>query len=189
MAVPVEMDVEDDFEEEQVIDLPSDLLNLLTAAELGDTDLIRQALANLNGSVNEAGEDGDTALHLACLYGHLNCVQILLEAGASVDVKDEDGAIPLHDACAGGYMEIVKVLLTAVQSDEQKLKSLLETTDIDGDTPLHHGARGNHEDVVQVLLSHGASPRPQNAQGKTAAELADEGSNLQKILEAAMGQC
>lgn len=31
---------------------------------------------NLNGSIDEPVEDGDTALHLACLYGHLPCVQV-----------------------------------------------------------------------------------------------------------------
>lgn len=31
---------------------------------------------NLNGSIDEPVEDGDTALHLACLYGYLPCVQV-----------------------------------------------------------------------------------------------------------------
>eukprot|EP00250_Pteridium_aquilinum_P000934 c11118_g1_i1 orf=80-646(+) len=188
MAVPVAMEEgENDFEEEQSLQLPPDLIKLLTASETGNAHDLSQALAELRGSVNQAGEDGDTALHLACLYGHSNCVQILLEAGASIDVKDEDGAIPLHDACAGGYTEIVKVLLTAAQGDEQKIKSLLETTDVDGDTPLHHAARGDHGDVVQLLLSYGASPSLQNVQEKTAAELAED-VGVQKILEAAMCQ-
>ncbi|KAI5063016.1 hypothetical protein GOP47_0021563 [Adiantum capillus-veneris] len=186
MAVPVSIEEEDDdFEEEQTFNRPSDLNNLLTAAELGNAHELSQALGQLSVSVNDAAEDGDTALHLACLYGHTHCVQILLEAGASIDVKDEDGAIPLHDACAGGYVEIVKALLTAAQGDEQKVKRLLETTDIDGDTPLHHAARGNHGVVVEVLLSYGASPSPRNYQGKTAAELADD-ANVQKLLEAAV---
>lgn len=31
---------------------------------------------NLEGSIDEPVEDGDTALHLACLYGKLSCVQV-----------------------------------------------------------------------------------------------------------------
>ena len=31
---------------------------------------------NLTGSIDEPVEDGDTALHLTCLYGHLACVQV-----------------------------------------------------------------------------------------------------------------
>lgn len=31
----------------------------------------------MNGSIDEPVEDGDTALHLACLYGFLPCVQVI----------------------------------------------------------------------------------------------------------------
>jgi len=95
---------------------------------------------NLTGSIDEPVEDGDTALHLTCLYGHLACVQVyylclflhffftpivwtlhellilfdklqlLLERGANIEAKDEDGAIPLHDACAGGSLILKSVL-------------------------------------------------------------------------------
>lgn len=31
---------------------------------------------NFDGNIDEPVEDGDTVLHLACLYGHPNCVQV-----------------------------------------------------------------------------------------------------------------
>jgi ankyrin repeat protein len=37
---------------------------------------LRTAIDNLNGRVDEPLEDNDSALHLACLYGHLPCVQV-----------------------------------------------------------------------------------------------------------------
>ena len=54
-----------------------------------------------------SGPDGDTALHLSCLYGHLECARVLLDAGADADVvNEEDGSTALHDAAAGGYLEV-----------------------------------------------------------------------------------
>lgn len=50
----------------------------------------------------EQGPDNDTALHLAALYGHAECVRLLLEHGATASVPDEDGGLALHDAAAGG---------------------------------------------------------------------------------------
>lgn len=35
-----------------------------------------ECVDNLDGSIDEPVEDGDTALHLTCLYGHLPCVQV-----------------------------------------------------------------------------------------------------------------
>lgn len=52
--------------------------------------------------INTLGPEGDTLLHLACLYAHEECAQVLLEHGADVTVVDEDCSTVLHDAAAGG---------------------------------------------------------------------------------------
>ncbi|KAH7553514.1 hypothetical protein JRO89_XS12G0020800 [Xanthoceras sorbifolium] len=138
---------------------------------------------NLNGSIDEPVEDGDTALHLTCLYGYLSCVQLLLERGANLEAKDEDGAVPLHDACAGGFTEIVQLLINSASAE--CVKRMLETVDAEGDAPIHHAARGEHVDVIRVLLGSGASPVFPNSYGQTPSELADPGSEARRILEAA----
>lgn len=71
----------------------------------------------LHACVPRAGPDGDTALHLACLYGHQACVEQLLAAGCAADVVNaEDGTSALHDAAAGGYLGIVQLLLSKAGS-------------------------------------------------------------------------
>ncbi|KAG2685447.1 hypothetical protein I3843_10G118500 [Carya illinoinensis] len=178
------------FEEEGLIELDSDtpphLRDLAAASQLGDLDALRLALDNLTGSIDEPVEDGDTALHLACLYGHFHCVQLLLERGANLEAKDEDGAIPLHDACAGGFMEIAQLLLNTA-NDTESVKRMLESVDAEGDTPLHHAARGEHVDIVRLLLASGASPAISNTYGKTPSDLADPDTEAKSVLEAAGG--
>ncbi|XP_050896145.1 uncharacterized protein LOC127102863, partial [Lathyrus oleraceus] len=139
---------------------------------------------NLSGSIDEPLEDGDSALHLTCLYGHFGCAQLLLERGADLEAKDEDGAIPLHDACAGGFLEIVQLLLNRA-NDAEHIKRMLESVDSEGDTPLHHAARGEHADVIRLLLSNGASATKENLYGKTPAELPEHGTDARRLLEAA----
>lgn len=163
---------------------PPHLRDLSAAAQLGDLHALRLALDNLTGSIDEPVEDGDTALHLTCLYGHLSCVQLLLERGANIEAKDEDGAIPLHDACAGGYTEIVQLLLNRAHGAEH-IKRMLESVDSEGDTPLHHAARGEHVDVIRLLLSNGASSRKANLYGKTPADLPEQDTDARRLLEAA----
>ncbi|KAK8934862.1 putative E3 ubiquitin-protein ligase XBOS33 [Platanthera zijinensis] len=196
MAVPArrnELDEHDEgdgglFEDEEeawadpYIDVPPHLRPLADAAKSGDVNALRVALDNHVGSIDDPIEDGDSVLHLCCLYGSLSCVRLLLERGANSEVKDEEGAIPLHDACAGGYTEIVEFLINSA-GNSSFVKRTLETTDTEGDTPLHHAARGEHLNVVQLLLSMGASPLVTNISGKTPAELADPGTNARRVLD------
>ncbi|KAK9158654.1 hypothetical protein Scep_005228 [Stephania cephalantha] len=165
-------------------DTPPHLRALAEAAQLGNVEALRDALDNLNGSIDEPLEDGDTALHLTCLYGYLPCVELLLQRGANLETKDEDGAIPLHDACAGGFTQIVQLLINW-PNDSDIVKRMLNTVDAEGDTPLHHAARGEHVDVVQLLLVTGASPTKTNLYGKTPADLADLETEARRVLEAA----
>ncbi|CAN0926187.1 Poly [ADP-ribose] polymerase tankyrase-1 [Linum grandiflorum] len=175
------------FQDGNVVDLdqnlPEPLLSILSAAQSGNAEALTHALDNFDGNIDVPLEDGDTALHLVCLYGHFSCAQILLEKGANVEVKDEDGAIPLHDACAGGYTEIVQLLLSHANSPDS-VKRMLETVDDEGDTPLHHAARGEHKEIVNLLLASGASVTRTNSYGKTPSELAEPGTEVRTILEA-----
>ncbi|KAL2992602.1 hypothetical protein AAZX31_10G056700 [Glycine max] len=157
-------------------------LMLYTSDNLTGTLMLYTA-DNLTGSIDEPVEDGDTALHLTCLYGHLACVQLLLERGANIEANDEDGAIPLHDACAGGFTEIVQLLLSRA-NDAEHIKRMLESVDSEGDTPLHHAARGEHVEVIRLLLSNGASPTKANLYGKAPADLPEQEA-ARRLLEAA----
>ncbi|XP_075110152.1 uncharacterized protein LOC107820678 [Nicotiana tabacum] len=173
-----------EIEVEESNDVPPHLLNLFDAAENGNLDALRNALDNLSGSIDQPLEDGDTALHLTCLYGHLPCVQLLLERGASLEPKDEDGAIPLHDACAGGYTEIAQLLINSAP-DPECVERMLDSVDVEGDTPLHHAARGEHVTVVRLLLASGSCPTRTNINGKTPGELAEPDGEARRILEEA----
>ncbi|PHT36690.1 hypothetical protein CQW23_24390 [Capsicum baccatum] len=175
---------EEEFEFEDPNSVPPHLLNLFDAAENGNLDALRHALDNLTGSIDQPLEDGDTALHLTCLYGHLSCVQLLLERGASLEAKDEDGALPLHDACAGGYTEIAQMLINCAPNPDC-VKRMLESVDVEGDTPLHHAARGEHVNVIRLLLASGACPTKTNIYGKSPGELAAPDTEPQRILEEA----
>ena len=64
-------------------------------------------------NINTPGPDGDSALHIAALYGQLPCVKALLAAGASPHIVNQaDGSTVLHDAVAGGYGEIAELVLS-----------------------------------------------------------------------------
>ncbi|CAH8339458.1 unnamed protein product [Eruca vesicaria subsp. sativa] len=188
MAVPGD-DV-DALSDHSTIDYESDhewvFHDMAAAVKSGDVVALDTAIDNFGGLIDEPLENNDSALHLACLYGHLPCVELLLERGANIEIKDTDDALPLHDACDGaGYLDIVEFLLSRASSPECA-KRMIETMDRAGNTPLHCAASGEHVNVIRFLLSSGASPSIKNFSMETPGDLAEINSDARRILEAAV---
>ena len=153
---------------------------ILEASETGDVSVLAVALPSLSVSVDSTGPDGDTALHLAALYGHAQCVQMLLGAGANVAVRDADGGTPLHDACAGGFEAIVGMLLAA--AGPAGASEVANARDGDDETPLHMAARGGYPGIVRMLLAAGAKADTKSAAGLFPWNYAEDGSELHAML-------
>ncbi len=128
--------------------LEGPLADLLRAAEAGDLGALKAVLDSApDVGASSSGEDGDSPLHLASLYGHLSCVEELLRRGADPTAIDDDGSTPLHDASASGHATIVAALLATGRAD-------VGTRDSDLDTPLHLACNGSHATVAKLLLEH-----------------------------------
>mmetsp|Transcript_60786 Transcript_60786/g.144691 ORF Transcript_60786/g.144691 Transcript_60786/m.144691 type:complete len:184 (-) Transcript_60786:78-629(-) len=155
------MDPEMDLEQQKALMDPQ-VIALHEAIEEGR---VPDALALLPSvPANARGVDGDSALHLACLYGLSPLIAPLIAQGADVNACDESGSTPLHDAAAGGFEDIVRELLAKGAG--------VCVADEDGDTPLHNAANGNHVIVTKLLLEAGGDVTAENGDGNTPAMLA-----------------
>lgn len=144
-----------------------EVAQLMDLAEDGDAEgFLAHLTAVPSLSVAVRNDEGETALHLGCLYGSTEIARICLERGADVNALDEDASTPLCNASAGGFTELVRQLLAAGAD--------LLAADSDGDTPLHHACNGNHADAARLLASAGASTTATNRSGRTAAALTDD---------------
>ena len=157
-------------EEGKHVELAKSLSDVVGRGGEGEEDA--RTMERLREMVNTRNDEDETALHLACLYGHEGCVKLLIGAGADVRVCDEDGATPLHDAAAGGYTKIVRLMLEQLD-DERERRTLVNTKDEDGDTPLHAAARGNHDETCVVLEACGADLDTQNSDGAVPWKLVE----------------
>ncbi|CAN7995829.1 unnamed protein product, partial [Ixodes pacificus] len=97
-------------------------------------------------------EDGRTAVHLACLGGHVALLAGLLATGAAPSGPDASGRHPLHYACEQGDPDLALQLLQAGASPQAR------DTD-NGWVPLHVAAARGHLDLVECAarLLSGAS--------------------------------
>jgi hypothetical protein len=102
---------------------------------------------------------GDSLLHMACRWGHLEVVQFLLEQGMPTRLVDDIGRTPLHDACwtSVPQFSIVERLI-------QEAPELLLVQDHRGHTPLQfirpeHASQWNsflHQHQQLLRPTHGA---------------------------------
>lgn len=94
-------------------------------ATSGDPKGLKEALKAEGVSPDDLDDESHTALHFASGYGELECMKILLDAGANVDITDESGNTALHYAAGYGQVEAVKLLLEKgidkeAKNDEEK---------------------------------------------------------------------
>ncbi|CAD6198096.1 unnamed protein product [Caenorhabditis auriculariae] len=144
---------------------------LTLASYKGNIDIVRYLLETYEASQNvqvkeyDRGEELHTSVMEACMDGHMEVVQLLLDHGAPVNLNTDSFESPLTLACCGGHHELAKLLLDN--------GAYLEATNDENYTPLMEASREGHLNVVEVLLAHGANVNAQTEEtGETALSVA-----------------
>lgn len=119
---------------------------LSSAAESGFAEVASVLLA-AGALLEDADEDGRTALWLAARHSRLAVARLLLQHGADPGIKDVKGVSVLEAAMAGSNEELVLALLG---------KGIADVNDTAG-SPLRDAVRSGKRGVVEALLTHGAS--------------------------------
>ena len=160
---------------------------LCNAAEKGDSAEVRR-LAGEGASVDAKNEDGDPAVVLAAVGGHVDVVEDLLRLGCDPNARDEYGCTALMHAAEGVggapeylYLKTVEVLLKHIGSQiggvVHRKRVMMDAVDDDGMTALMWAALEGEEKVVSLLLKAGAEVNLRATsgeyEGKTALEIVD----------------
>jgi serine/threonine-protein phosphatase 6 regulatory ankyrin repeat subunit B len=95
-----------------------------------------------NVDINQrGGQRNKTPIYYACLKGHTDIVQILLDNNCDI----QGGAI--HGACEGGYKDIVEILI-------KHNVDINQCGGIWNETPMYHACLNGHIDVILILLDN-----------------------------------
>lgn len=105
----------------------------------------------LNDLATALAPTPETPLLAAIGHGHLEVVNLLLQAGATVNPADWNVAVPLVQAVATGNLELVQSLLTAGANPNQ-MDFTCEAS------PLGMAIAQQRPDLAKLLLKHGANP-------------------------------
>ena len=116
---------------------------LIAAAQLGDSDRVRQLLSQ-GASAQYQDTSGTTALIAAAYRNHLAVAKLLIDAGADVNVQDSSKQSAYLIATSEGYVELLKLTLQAGAD--------MHRTDSYNGTGLIRAAHRGHVEIIQVLL-------------------------------------
>ena len=134
--------------------------------------------------LNAVDQYGCTPIHVACQFGNLEAVTLLLGKGAKFELKDENGDTPLHEACRNGNESIVKELLEKMSKKHLCSGNLVFRND-SGLTPLHKACREGHTEVIKLLVKYSSNSRELVAAGDndnaTALHYACQKGNIEII--------
>ncbi|XP_076122991.1 ankyrin repeat domain-containing protein 26 isoform X2 [Alosa pseudoharengus] len=141
-----------------------DLGKVHKAAAAGDVVKVKQ-LAKKN-DLNQLDKENRTALHIACVNGHAEVVQFLVESKVKLNLCDNQNRSALMKAVQCQQDRCVAILL-----EHEADPNLV---DIKGSTALHLAARIPSLSVAVLLLEHEANINAQNKDGNTPLILSVE---------------
>ena len=137
-------------------------------------------LLELGADISAVDFEGNSALHMACVYNILNIIGAeLISRGADINQRNNQGATPLMCIAQQGHPETVRSLL--------ELGADVNVVDVYGNTALHWAcAKGDFPLIAEILVSNGANINQRENQGITplmAAVMVGHIEAARKLLE------
>jgi ankyrin repeat protein len=124
---------------------------------------VRQLLLEEHVDPSHANPAGQSALHIAAWWGHLDCLELLLQHGASWNARNSlTGATPLHCCLQSGKAKLVKTRYLACIERLLQAGADPDAKDDLGRTPLDYMEEDDMDrrDVLQLFesMKHANSP-------------------------------
>ncbi|XP_039749502.1 transient receptor potential channel pyrexia-like isoform X2 [Pararge aegeria] len=125
------------------------------AAALGDLDVLNEILSvsKQKDFIDCQNEEGETPLFKAILFGHLKCVDLILNEGASIKLTMPGDVNVLHVAAELGHVDILKHLVEYNDGIAEDMINNLTTADRRGFGPIHFAVLNNNVDCLKYLLT------------------------------------
>ncbi|KAG5888861.1 hypothetical protein JTB14_031419 [Gonioctena quinquepunctata] len=123
--------------------------------------------------IQQGGEHGRTALHIAAIYDHEECARTLIsEFGACPKRPCNNGYYPIHEAAKNASSKTLEVFLQWGESEGCSREEMISFYDSEGNVPLHSAVHGGDIKAVEICIKSGAKISIQQQDLSTPVHLA-----------------
>ena len=170
-------------------------LEFYNKIEAGDAISVKTALKSSPKLLKARNEAGETPLHYAAKYGHLDIVKFLVESGTEIDSLQRSlqthpsrlDQTPLFVATEFGKLDVLQYLISKGAAPDHR--------DASGVSPLYRAAKLPNAKAVEMLLQQDVSldvrsrTNPEEAtlahlaRGELLAELLEKGAPVRSVEE------
>eukprot|EP00667_Euglena_gracilis_P015769 EG_transcript_16417 len=112
----------------------------------GQAALLRLMLQADKEFVNTVNAFGSLPIHVACVSGSIECVQVLLKWHSSTTTRNKKGMTPLHIACENGDELLALLLLDSAPPAHLLIRDAYESL------PVHHACQNNMLHVIGRMM-------------------------------------
>ena len=140
-------------------------LQLHDAARRGDIETLKKIISSLGkNEINKLDINKKAAIHYAAQEGHLECVDLLLKAGANINIQSlykphgsgmsySDNA-PIHYACRKGQKEVLELLIDK--------EAKLNIQNFQRETPIHLAVKSERFNIAVILYIQNVIKKKEN---------------------------
>ena len=175
-------------------------LTLLDACRLGKLQLVQQLISDSSCDLTVCDDDGNTALHLAAMHGHLGIIETLASRNTLPSPgENKDGKTPLHLLSTVGYAALLKRMehTHLISQYQQALNDIANTVallssrfecsvlvkSISDEIILDRACYTGNTELVRKLSEKYSDTIPRDSQGFTLLHMAALGGNETLAIE------
>ncbi|KAM8784412.1 transient receptor potential cation channel subfamily A member 1 [Rhynchonycteris naso] len=119
-------------------------------------DVVKVLLEHSSTDVNLEGENGNTAVIIACSKDNSEALQLLLNNGAKPCKSNKWGCFPIHQAAFSGAKKCMEIVLKYGEEHGYKRQFHVNFVNNGKSSPLHMAVQSGDLEMIKMCLDNGA---------------------------------
>ncbi|XP_006880602.1 PREDICTED: transient receptor potential cation channel subfamily A member 1 [Elephantulus edwardii] len=126
------------------------------AVQFGNIEVVKVLVEHRSTNINLEGENGNTAVVIACSKDNSEALQILFSKGAKMCIANKCGCFPIHLAAFSGAKRCMELILQVGEENGYSRQCHINFVNNGKHSPLHMAVQSGDLEMIRICLDNGA---------------------------------